>query len=238
MLLKTGFPVDVLVPFATHEIQWGSVQRPTHRNTSWDWARFETAAQKWVDLSEGGYGVALINDCKYGYDVHDNVLRLSLLRAPLQPDPEADQGEHQFAYGLYPHSNPDGGQLVPSELARIAYPFNDPLIVVEDGGAPAKHLQPLVQVPANVVVETIKGAEDGNGIIVRLYECNRQRGMVTLHAAFPLKAAIQTNLLEEDQFPLEINETQVKLNLKPFQIVTLRLVPMLSHAGRLAKSGR
>ena len=103
ILLKAAFPVDVLSPVATHEIQWGSIQRPTHRNTSWDWARFETAAQKWVDLSEGDYGVALLNDCKYGHDIHDNVIRISLLRAPTEPDPEADQGEHRFAYSLFPH---------------------------------------------------------------------------------------------------------------------------------------
>jgi alpha-mannosidase len=128
ILLKTAFPLQILSPTATHEIQWGSVQRPTHRNTSWDWARFETAAQKWVDLSEGGYGVALLNDCKYGHDVHQNVIRLSLLRAPTRPDPEADQGVHRFAYALFPHANPAGGQLVPSQVAGEAYRFNDPII--------------------------------------------------------------------------------------------------------------
>ena len=96
ILLKVAFPVDVLAPQATYEIQWGNVQRPTHRNTSWDWARFETCAQKWVDLSEGGYGVSLLNDCKYGHDIRDNVMRLSLLRTPTMPDPEADQGEQQL----------------------------------------------------------------------------------------------------------------------------------------------
>ncbi len=104
ILLKVAFPVDVLSPQATYEIQWGNVQRPTHRNTSWDWARFETCAQKWVDLSEGDYGVSLLNDCKYGHDIQDNVMRLSLLRSPTMPDPEADQGEHRFAYSLLPHA--------------------------------------------------------------------------------------------------------------------------------------
>jgi alpha-mannosidase len=93
ILLKVAFPVEILSPMATYEIQWGNVERPTHRNTSWDWARFETCAQKWVDLSEGGYGVSLLNDCKYGHDIHDNVMRISLLRSPTHPDPEADQGE-------------------------------------------------------------------------------------------------------------------------------------------------
>ena len=81
-MLKVAFPVDVLAPQATYEIQWGNVQRPTHRNTSWDWARFETCAHKWVDLSEGDYGVSLLNDCKYGHDIHDNVMRITLAALP------------------------------------------------------------------------------------------------------------------------------------------------------------
>ena len=96
VLLKAAFPVDILSPVATYEIQWGNVERPTHRNTSWDWARFETCAQKWVDLSEGDYGVSLLNDCKYGHDIKDNVIRISLLRSPSDPDPEADRGEHRL----------------------------------------------------------------------------------------------------------------------------------------------
>ncbi len=102
-MLKVAFPVDILSPQATYEIQWGNVTRPTHRNTSWDWARFETCAHKWVDLSEGDYGVSLLNDCKYGHDIHDNVMRITLLRSPTMPDPMADFGEHQFKYSLYPH---------------------------------------------------------------------------------------------------------------------------------------
>ena len=104
IMLKVAFPVDVLSPQATYEIQWGNVQRPTHRNTSWDWARFETCAHKWVDLSEGDYGVSLLNDCKYGHDILDNVMRITLLRSPTMPDPMADFGEHRFAYSLYPHA--------------------------------------------------------------------------------------------------------------------------------------
>ncbi|MDY7041502.1 MAG: glycoside hydrolase family 38 C-terminal domain-containing protein, partial [Chloroflexota bacterium] len=125
-LLKVAFPVEVLSPVATYEIQWGNVERPTHRNTSWDWARFETCAQKWADLSEGGYGVSLLNDCKYGHDIQGNVIRLSLLRSPTMPDPEADQGEHRFIYGLLPHA----GKWDEATIAA-AYALNDPLIVAE-----------------------------------------------------------------------------------------------------------
>ena len=123
VMLKVAFPVDILSPQATYEIQWGNVQRPTHRNTSWDWARFETCAHKWVDLSEGDYGVSLLNDCKYGHDIHDNVMRITLLRSPTMPDPMADFGEHQFCYSLYPHAG-----SWKEETQREAYLLNDPII--------------------------------------------------------------------------------------------------------------
>ncbi len=223
ILLKTAFPVDVLSPVATYEIQWGSVQRPTHRNTSWDWARFETAAQKWVDLSEGGYGVALINDCKYGHDIHDNVIRLSLLRGTTQPDPEADKGEHRFAYSLFPHAN--DSQLNPAEIAQVAYTFNDPLIAVTTNAPTGQSQDALVVLPPNIVVETIKRAEDGNGVIVRFYECNRQRGRVTVQVNFAIKEAHLCNLLEENQETLAVKGQSVELHVRPFEIVTVRLLP-------------
>ncbi|MCB8968760.1 MAG: alpha-mannosidase, partial [Ardenticatenaceae bacterium] len=224
ILLKVAFPVDVLSPTATHEIQWGNVQRPTHRNTSWDWARFETAAQKWVDLSEGGYGVALLNDCKYGHDIHDNVMRLSLLRSPTNPDPEADQGEHRFAYSLFPHANAAGSLLSPSDVARRAYLFNNPLLAVTTSHPAAQPPAALLHVPDNIVIETIKQAEDGNGVIVRFYECNRQRGLVTLQAGFALEGAYLCNLLEENEAALLVTGNEVQLEIRPFQIVTLRLL--------------
>jgi alpha-mannosidase len=215
----------VLSPVATYEIQWGNVQRPTHRNSSWDWARFETAAQKWVDLSEGGYGVALINDCKYGHDIHNNVMRLSLLRAPTDPDPEADQGEHQFAYALHLHTN-ESSLVDPSEIAHIAYAFNDPLLVVAGRGGMKRPLPSLIQAPANFIIETIKQAEDGNGVIVRGYECNRQRGWLTFKASFALAEAYLCNLLEENQESVVVKGSEFRLYVKPFQIVTLRLHPV------------
>lgn len=226
ILLKVAFPVNVLSPMATHEIQWGSVQRPTHRNTSWDWARFETAAQKWVDLSEGGYGVALLNDCKYGHDIRDNVIRLSLLRAPTDPDPEADQGEHRFAYSLLPHANAPGSLLTPSTVAQRAYALNDPLRAVTTNQPLRQTPEPLVGVPENIVVETVKQAEDGNGVIVRFYECNRQRGPITLAAGFALQAAYRCNVLEENEARLPVAGRRVDLAVRPFEIVTVRLVPM------------
>lgn len=226
ILLKTAFPVDVLAPTATYEIQWGNVQRPTHRNTSWDWARFETCAQKWVDLSEGDYGVSLLNDCKHGHDIHDNVIRLSLLRSPTDPDPLADLGEHRFVYSLFPHA---GGW--DERTISQAYLLNDALIVT--AGQRARDLSPLlhgsliaVDKP-NIVIETIKQAEDGNGIIVRMYESQRQRGKVILKTAFKVVQAFKVNLLEEkmpDEVALENDGYAVSFDTRPYEIITLRLV--------------
>ena len=226
IMLKVAFPVDVFSPMATYEIQWGNTERPTHRNTSWDWARFETCAQKWVDLSEGGYGVSVLNDCKYGHDIKDNVIRISLLRSPSMPDPLADAGAHRFAYSLLPHA----GRWDEGTVAQ-AYALNDPLLVAGSVGQGAKGAASvtgasLVACDApNVVIETVKRAEDGNGVIVRFYECQRKRGTVTLTTAFPLASAVRVNLLEEAQRELQVSDQQVQYPVRPFEIVTLRLVP-------------
>ena len=232
VMLKVAFPVDVLSPQATYEIQWGNVQRPTHRNTSWDWARFETCGQKWVDLSEGGYGVSLLNDCKYGHDIQDNVMRLTLLRGPTVPDPKADLGQHTFTYSLLPHAG-SWDELTISQ----AYALNDQIILwqaerrerrVKVSAHPSLPLAPgpfvTVDRP-NVVIETVKQAEDGQGLIVRLYENQRQRGEFTLTTGFPLAGAWRTDLLEGNQERLETDDNSLRHPIKPYQIVTLRLLP-------------
>lgn len=235
IMLKVAFPVDVFSPAATYEIQWGNTERPTHHNSSWDWARFETCAQKWVDLSEGGYGVSVLNDCKYGHDIKDNVIRISLLRSPSMPDPLADAGAHRFAYSLFPHA----GRWNEETVAQ-AYALNDPLIVrrqeaestlppatAEDGSPAAQGPYPpsLVACDApNVVIETVKRAEDGDGVIVRLYECRRIRGAVKVNFGFPVQAAYRVNLLEETQAELPVEDGAVTYNLRPYEIVTLRVV--------------
>ena len=227
-MLKVAFPVDVLAPQATYEIQWGNVTRPTHRNTSWDWARFETCAQKWVDLSEGDYGVSLLNDCKYGHDIHDNVMRITLLRSPTMPDPMADFGEHEFKYSLYPHV---GGWN--EETQREAYLLNDPIIVFRsdrgprtaDRSLPTVHgLPSIVSASApNVIIETVKRAENGDGIIIRLYESQRKRGQVQVKVGGVVDSAWATNLLEENESALSVENDSILLNLKPFQIMTVRI---------------
>jgi alpha-mannosidase len=199
-LLKAAFPVNVLSAHATYEIPWGSIERPTHRNTSWDWARFELPAQKWIDLSEGDYGVSLLNNGRYGHDVHKNVMRISLLRGTVRPDPLADLGEHHFTYSLLPHIG-KWGALTQAE----AYALNDPL----------------------VIIETVKPAEDGNGIIVRMYESQRHRGSYRVMTGFDLRAVWRTNLLEENLEQLPAEDQEFAGAIDPFQILTLRLVPRL-----------
>lgn len=222
ILLKAAFPVDVLNPLASFDVQWGNVQRPTHRNTSWDWGRFETCAHKWADLSEGDYGVALLNDCKYGYDIHNNVLRLSLLKSATSPDAHADQGEHFMTYSLLPHRGDWRENVIPE-----AYALNDPLILRRvQGGAGSNEGAAFVSVDQpNIVIETVKQAEDGNGVIVRMYEDHRNRGTVTLTAGFDIAGAHHANLLEENQAALEVSGRQVRLSYRPYEIITLRLVP-------------
>jgi alpha-mannosidase len=238
ILLKVAFPIDVLTPVATYEIQWGNVERPTHRNSSWDWARFETAAQKWVDLSEGNYGVSLLNDCKYGHDIHDNVIRLTLLRGTTAPDPEADLGEHRFRYSLYPHIGKWGPDTV-----REAYSVNDPLIIytaddnyfqeeiqLSEDYQNRQQLPPLAKTDVeNIVIETIKRAEDGVGVIVRLYEFQRHRGSFGLETSFPMSKAWRVNIMEENLEEILVDGNILKYSIKPYQILTFRLIPDISQ---------
>lgn len=215
-LLKVAFPVDVHQTRASYEIQWGEIERPTHRNTTWDFARFEVPAQRWADLSEGGFGVAVLNDCKYGYDVRENVIRLTLIKSSTSPDPNADQGHHEFVYSILPHEGDPA--LVRAEARRL----NNPPLVV-NGHLPESQ---LVQCDAeNVILETLKPAEDGNGYIVRLYEAGRRRGRVTV--AFPqgVSMVYVCDLLEQQVACLEVVDRSVVLPLKPFEIVSLRCIP-------------
>jgi alpha-mannosidase len=229
-LLKVAFPVRVLSPKATYEIQWGNVERPTHRNTSWDWARFETAAQKWVDLSEGDYGVSLLNDCKYGHDIRDHTMRLTLLKGAEMPDPQADLGTHRFTYSLLPHPGSWGRETI-----KEAYALNDPLLVYQRDSTPTPPARDnrtgtFVSVDRpELVIETVKRAEDDRGIIVRFYETGRTRGPFQLQTGFPVREAWRTTILEEDQTPLPARGYQVQGTAKPFEIITVRLIPAEDH---------
>ena len=217
-LLRAVFPLNMLAEEALYEVQWGHVARPTHRNTRWDWARFEVPAQRWVALAEADYAVALLNDGKYGHSAHDSKLALSLLRAPTIPDPQADQGEHRFRYALL--ATPLGLREV---IAQAAAFNNPPLRLPADGAATPP--EPLLSIDdPDVLAETVKRAEDGQGIVVRLYMSQRRRAQATLRASFPLRAAQVCDLHETPLRELVIRDDHsLCLVLRPFEIVTLRL---------------
>ncbi len=219
LLLKAAFPVSVRAARAEFDIQWGQIDRPTHRNTSWDAAQFEVPAQKWADLSDGSYGVALLNDCKYGYDIRGDVLRLSLIKSATMPDVTADQGHHRFTYALLPH---DGDTRV--DVRREAYALNLPPRIFAGPGQGKGVAQPLVICESpHAVIETIKPAEDGQGVIVRLFEAHNTRGSVMLSCHPSVRAVERCGLLETDQLPLELVDHRVTMTLSNYEILTLRL---------------
>jgi alpha-mannosidase len=217
-VLKAAFPLDVHAERSTAEIQFGHVHRPTHANTSWDAARFEICAHRWIRVAEEGYGVAVLNDSTYGHDVTrtphadglGTTVRLTLLRAPHSPDPETDLGQHRFSYALSP-----GGDVVHAVAEGLA--LNLPLRVAE-----APVVAPLVQVDhPGVTVESVKLAEDRSGdVVVRLYESRGGRARATLSTGFPVARAEVTDLLERP-----LHDSDLAIELRPFQILTLRLRP-------------
>jgi alpha-mannosidase len=214
--LKVAFPVDVRSTTATYEIQHGHLERPTVRNTSWDIARFEVCAHRWADLSEAGYGVALLNDGKYGYDIHRNMMRLSLLRAPGWPDPEADRGHHRFAYALLPHI----GDLRDAGVIAQAEAFNLPI----DVRAGSHRSGTIVAVDRpNVSVEAVKKADREDAIVVRLCEVWGARGPVRITVGAPVKSVTRTDLLERDTVELDVDDGAVEVTVRPFELVTLKL---------------
>ena len=221
-MLKVAFPVAVNAGRATYEIQFGHVERPTHNNTSWDIAQFEVCAQKWVDLSEGGHGVALLNDCKYGHDVKGNVLRQTLLRAPKSPDPVCDIGVHRFTYVLLPHYD----QIQHSDVVAAAYALNAKArtALVGPGKGRASHTAQFVAADArSVVVEAVKKAEDSERIVVRAYECHNTRGSAQLICAKKVRRAWLADLEESPLKELEVREGAVKFEYRPFEVLTFVL---------------
>jgi alpha-mannosidase len=221
-LLKVAFPLNVNSNRATYEIQFGHVERPTHRNTSWDQARFEVCAQKWADLSQADYGCAILNDGKYGHDADGNVLRLSLLRSPHAPDPQCDMGEHRFTYVLLPHYD----QVHHSDVIAAAYGLNAPMraVPLSPRSGPATATPALISVQTrDVVVETVKKAEDRDLVVARMYECHNTRGRAELVAAKPIKRAWIADLNEEPQIELEVQDGRVMIDYRPFEIITVLL---------------
>ncbi|MBD3376732.1 alpha-mannosidase 2c1 [candidate division KSB1 bacterium] len=217
-MLRVAFEVDVHCETANYEIQYGTVQRPTHRNTSWDKAKFEVAAHRYVDLSEKTHGVALLNDCKYGHKVLGNVLDLNLLRSPTYPDPDADRGVHEFTYSLFPHPH-----AFDTRILAQALQLNQAPLRLEG------RVKPEIKVPAyldtsEIVFQVCKQAQESRDLILRLYEPVGRRQRATLLLTHPHSGVTETNLLEENETSLTIRENSVLLDFAPFEIKTLKLV--------------
>ncbi|MBN1673523.1 MAG: alpha-mannosidase [Kiritimatiellae bacterium] len=205
---------------ASFEIQYGTLRRPTHANTSWDRARFEVCAHRFVDLSQPDHGFALINDCKYGHYVRGNTLDLTLLRSPKKPDPDADIGRHTFTFGYLPHQ----GTLVESDVLRVAHALNSPLLVAPAGRAPAQRAKSFYRLEGeHVKIEAVKPAEDGKGIVLRLYETAGSTARVRLHAADGWNRLQETDLLEKPIGKPAGAGRSKTLTFKPFEIRTFVL---------------
>lgn len=226
LLLKTAFPMDIVTDKAIYEIQYGNVERPTHRNTSWEKAKFEVCAHKWADLAEDGYGVALMNDCKYGYDIHGSVMRLTLIKSGIFPNPNADKEIHHFTYAILPHS----GDFRSGRVIQEAYDLNCPVYtkaVSEEQGLAAGQDWSMLKIDQeNVILEVVKKAEDNEDMIIRMYEAYGKRSKVKIDLSFlKVKEAYECDLMEQILVEKAYQYKDFELNFKimPYEIKTFRL---------------
>ena len=221
-MLKVAFPVNVHSHRATFEIAYGAIERPTHRSTSWDQARYEVPGHRWADISEGDYGVAVLNDCKYGWDVEGDTIRLTLLRSPESPDPEADRGVHEFTYALLPHRG-DWRERVVFAGMELNTPLLPQAAKPHAGRLPKLRSTVAVDRP-NVIVDAVKMAEDGQGIIVRVYEAHGSRGPVKVTFTRPIAHAEECSLLEERIGDVVVEGFHIGFEIMPWEIRTFRIL--------------
>jgi alpha-mannosidase len=220
ILLRTLFPLAVRSHEITGGTMFGALRLPTQHNTPWDATRFEVSAHRFCDLSEPGYGVALLNDGKYGHSAKGNVVGISLLRSPLYPDPFADEGEHRFTYSLFPHI----GDWTAAGVAREAFALNAPLFPVRAQEDALPRGFSLVEAEGlELALGSLKLAEHGDSVILRLYEPHGARGECTLRFGRPVERVERVNLLEEGEGPVEVHQGAVRLKVRPFEVVTLNV---------------
>lgn len=223
IFVKSWFPVDIHTDEATFEIQYGNVKRATHSNTSWDFAKFEVCVHKWLDVSEDGYGVSVLNDCKYGCSVKDGVIGLSMLKSPIYPNPDADKETHEFTYSIYPHQ--EGWRE--AGTVKEAYQLNNPLQVVvkkTEGGTLPGTYSFISCGEENVILEVVKKAEDDDSIILRLYECYNRRTDATLTFAEAPVSVVECDMMEEGGETVELLGNTASFTIKPYEIKTLKVV--------------
>ena len=220
-IVKAEFPLDLHTTTATYDVQYGHVTRPTHENTSWDRAKFEVCAHKWVDMSENGYGVALLNDCKYGYGTERNKLTITLLKSATNPYTEADQGKQSFTYSLMPHE----GDFREAGIIKEAFVLNQPLISLNVGekcGVLPDEYSFVSVDKSNAVITAVKCAECGDGLVVRLYDAFDKRTKVTLTVPEDYKRVFICDLLENEEREIDMCAGKVEVPLMNFEIVTLK----------------
>lgn len=214
-LMKAAFPVDIRSTYGTYDVQYGNVRRPNHWNTSWDQARFESVAHRWADLSERNYGVSLLNDCKYGHDIKDNVIRISLLKAGTHPDHLQDQGQHVFTYALLPH----GGDFVEGNVVQEAYALNDPMQTAE--GVCTFGAESFVTFDNDQVeLDAVKKSEDGKYLVIRFHEFAGSAQKVTVRPGFAFREWTECDLRER---PLGewSRDKEIALDLHAYEIKTI-----------------
>ncbi len=217
-LLKVVFPVAVRATEATYDVQFGNVKRPTTWNTTWDAARFESVAHQWADLSEYGYGVSLLNDCKYGHAIKDNVMQLTLIKSAVSPDAHADRGEHEFTYALLPHA----GDWRDAAVAQHAFALNEPLQVLPGEWREAANGVIRCDHPF-IALDAIKKAEQSEGVIVRLHEFAGGRQHVTLESRLPIREWVECDLLEVPESDKTPQQGPLVLTFAPYEIKTVAI---------------
>lgn len=219
-LLKVGFKVNVLSDTARFETQFGNIKRPTHENYPTDKTQFEVCNHKWTDISDTRFGVAILNDCKYGISVNGNDMRLTLHKGGTHPDPRGDKGIHKFTYSLLVHETAFSTEAV----IKPAYLLNYPVLVF-DGSAGCNSFGSLLSVDAdNIIIETVKPAEDGNGFIARVYETEGSYTMCNMAFDSAIKTVFKTDMLEYNDEVMNTADNGLALEFKPFEIKTLRFV--------------
>jgi len=222
ILLKVAFPLSAHNDKATFEIPYGSIERPTTRNTPAEQAKFEVPALQWADISDAKHGLSLLNDCKYGYDSKGNVLRLSLLRSPEWPDPHADEGHHEFTYSIYPHSGTWREALTVREGYNLNYPLLTHQAEKHTGSLPETRSF-LQTEQSNIVVTALKKAEDSEDLVVRFYEWAGKPGDVRLQFSMPVQSAMDINLMEKPGGALAVQGGVVVVPTRPFEIRTVQV---------------
>jgi alpha-mannosidase len=222
-MLKVAFPLTVQDTVATYEIPFGSIERSTQMRDSWEKAKVEVPALRWVDLSQNDYGVSLLNNSKYGFDIKGSLMRMSLLRSPKWPDPTADMGKHSIEYALYPHQ----GRWQQASTVQRAYEFNNRLVAVATGIHKGKlgESYSFVQIePSNLILRTFKKCEDENAWVFQWYNVDGKQTATTLTLPQKLRKAMISNFLEQDGTPVQIIGNQVHITTKGHAVVSLKVV--------------